>query len=371
MTRASWTALAVGLVGLVVWAAMLGADVQRALLAWLFAFTFALTVALGALILVLATDVTGATWFLLFRPAASALAATLPLFAVLFVPVLVGARELYPWGAPSGVLDPHDLEALERARRWLTHGPFVARAAAYLAAWSFLGWRVHRPAPRASRRRTGAVGLLVVGVTGSWAAFEWLMSLALGWPSTIFGLLFCVDAFLAGTCAVVLAAWLERRSPSSAAPGPEHFHAIGRLTFVGLSLWAYVQFSQLLIIWLAHLPREVVFYVDRDVGVWRGVGWLLVFGHFALPFIALLMRWLKRNPTLLALTCAWLLLMHVAGAAWLVLPFGEATPAGVDLAALAAVSGLTSAAALRLRAGNPPLREDDPALAAALRYESP
>ena len=371
MRTISWLALAASSIGAVGWAIGLAAEPRRALAAWLFAFTFAMTVALGALLLVLLLDVAGATWFAVLRPTATAVASMVPLVALFFLPVLLGAGVLYPWASLPVHRDPHELEQILQARRWLTHEAFAARAVLYLGAWSVLAVLVRRA--RAERRRAiGGVGALVVALTVSWASFEWLMSLRLGWGSTVYGMIFCVSAFLAGTSLVAVVAWLERRKRIlPAGTKPDHFHALGRLVLVGVALWAYTQFSQVFLVWIGDIPKEVTFYLDRTRGAWARVNWVLVFGHFLLPLFALLLRRIKRRSAMLAAVCGWLLVMHLVAVAWLVLPSFAAWPSPVDLAALAAVVGFPVAFALRLYTAADVIPRPDPALAAALRYQSP
>lgn len=372
MRRPSLLAIVVAAAGAVGWALGFAASPERALVGWLFAFVFGLSIALGALLLVLVTDAAGATWFVVLRPAATAMAATLPVFAALIVPILASMTILYPWASPPASLDEHALEQVHGMQRWLRPGPFVVRALLYLGVWSALAVAVRRVTSRGARRVVGGLGSLLVAFTASWAAFEWIMSLHIGWGSTVFGVLFCVTCFLAGTCAVAIAGWAERRGhvlPPEVKP--DHFHALGRLVLVGVALWAYLQFSQLWLIWSAHVPKEVTFYEQRTHGAWSAASWVLVIGHFVVPFLALLMRSLKRRPALLAATSAWILLVHLVDMAWLVLPSRAGAPALVDLAALAVVAGAASAVGLRVFAAADAIPHHDPALGAALRYESP
>lgn len=372
MRRATWIAAAAGVLGTGLWIVGLVAEPRRALLAWLFAFTFGVTIALGALVLVLLTDVAGARWFLVLRPTATAAAATLPAFLVLFGPILVSSTWLYAWASPPTGATEHVAKEIDQMRRWLTPGAFAVRAVLYLALWSALAVLVRRPASEATRRKIGGVATLLVALTASWASFEWIMSLNVGWGSTVFGMYFCSAAFLAGASVVAVGAWLERRRgvlPDDVKP--DHFHALGRLVLVGVCLWAYTEFSQLLVIWIGDLPKEVPFYLARTRGAWTAFAWVLVLGHFVAPFLALLLRPLKRSPQMLGLACVWLLVMHACDMAWLVLPAYVDRPAPIDLAALAGVTGLATAVGLRVFAARDALPRFDPELGEALRYHSP
>jgi uncharacterized membrane protein YpjA len=141
--------------------------------------------------------------------------------------------------------------------------------------------------------------------------------------------------------------------------------------FAFLVFWAYMEFSQGIIIWIANKPDEVPWYVARGAGHWGGVFAVLVIGHFALPFLALLSRPLKRRPTLLAIAGGWLVVMHYLDMAWLVMPVLHAAAQvhWLDLAAPCAVLGLATAAAAARPRARTALVTDDPRLPAAVEYE--
>jgi hypothetical protein len=170
-------------------------------------------------------------------------------------------------------------------------------------------------------RRLSGPGLVIYGVTITFAAFDWLMSLNPEWSSTIFGMLIIAGQALSATAFVILvAALLSRRAPMARVFQPRHFHDLGKLLLTFVMVWAYVSFSQLLITWAGNLPREIPFYLPRMQSSWRWIGVLLIVLHFALPFALLLSRDLKRRAVSLAALAGLVIVMRVIDLFWLVAP---------------------------------------------------
>lgn len=388
-------ALAIAAVGALGIAAEALRDPGRALLAWIAAYGFGLGTALGALVLVMVLHVTGARWPLVLMPRIMAVASALPIFALLFVPVVLGVRHVYPWAsaAPASELDGLSPDVLAHQRTWNNPTFFAARALVYLATWCFLALllrrthEAHRRAPSARtvgrQRRISGAGLPIVALTLTFAAFDWFMSVQPGWISDIYGVYFFCGGLMSAVSLVAILAWAWRAREDGAraldsrehAPlGPSHFHAVGRLMLMSVVLWAYAGFFQLLLIWIADLPREVSFYVVRSRGSFVAFDALLLFGHFVVPFLALLSRPLKRNAAALALIGAWLVLMDAADVAWLVLPARGEDLRLLDLAPFLTVAGIAFAyGAHRFAAQGDvdiELASRDPAFADSLRYRS-
>jgi hypothetical protein len=221
-------------------------------------------------------------------------------------------------------------------------------------------------------RALSAAGLPALALTLTFASFDWMMSLSPAWSSTVYG----VYAFAGGAVgALALLAVLAARRPRGDATNPvgdEHRHALGKLLLTFVLLWAYLGYSQLIVIWSADLPREVAWYVARRGG-WDAVAALLVVGHLIVPTLALFVRAVKRSALLLGALGAWLLAMHYVDVYWLVLPErtpGQVAPHWLDLATLAAVTGATVATAVWRRGAEPAVPERDPRLPEALAYDA-
>jgi hypothetical protein len=374
--RAAWMAAAIGLVGCAVGLAV---DPERTFFSYLAAYVYGISLALGALCLVLITHATGARWFVVVRRPAEAIAGTMPAFALLFVPLLFGLRRIYPWVAPGPELAP----VIAPKHAYLNVPFFVARAASYLAVWWWLAARLRRWSIRQDLSAAGTeprpllvsgLGLMAFAFTVTFAAFDWLMSLDPGWSSTAFGLYYFAGGLVGalGLMAVVIRA-LERDGALAGRVAGSHYHALGRLTLTFVVFWAYIAYAQGFLIWIADVPREAEWYLQRWHHGWSIVLMTLVLGHFVLPFFALLSRPLKRHGAALAGIGAWLLLMHYVDVFWLVLPALRGTRAAMrwqDPVALLAVIGVALAVGVRQLTAAPVVPVHDPDLAASLGYES-
>ena len=297
---------------------------ERLFAAWLVAFVFFLTIALGCLYFVLIHTAMQGSWGVVVRRVAENAAATLPLFAVLFLPVAFGMHSLYHWSDPEAMA--HD--ALLRFKQPYLNQPFFfARAAFYFAVWSGIAlWfrrqsRLQdevRDAAAATRlsRYSGAL-LIPLALTTTFAAFDWLMSLAPHWYSTIFGVYVFAGALVSGFAFVSIAAVALRRAGLLPALSSEHLHDLGKLLFAFTVFWAYIAFSQFFLIWYGNIPEETIWYRIRLAGGFKLVTIALAVGHFALPFFFLLPRAIKRNAATLVMAAVWLLAMHFVDVYWL------------------------------------------------------
>lgn len=328
LKKVSAAALAVGVIALAacVWGGFYSpAQFFRS---YLIGYIFYCGIALGCLGILMMNHLTGGAWGLIPRRIIESAARTLPLLLVLFVPIVVGIPWLYRWAHKEAVAAN---TLLSYKRLFLNVPFFLIRSAAFFAIWiafaSLLGaWsrRQEREDPqRLGRlmRRLSGPGLFIYGLTASFAYFDWVMSLLPEWGSTIFGMLIVAgQALSAYAFVIVVLVILARFSPLAQAVSPALFHDLGSLLQAFVLLWAYLSFSQLLIIWAGNLPREIIWYVHRLGTSWRWLGVLLIIGHFALPFFLLLFRVIKRNAVSLAALSVFLLVMRVCDEIWLVEP---------------------------------------------------
>lgn len=376
------TGLGLGVAGLLLCGLGLVVEPRQTYASYLAAYATGLSLGLGALSLVMISHVTGARWFVALRRLTEGVAATLPFFAVLFLPLLFGLQELYPWIPPLEALGSRVRESVEAKRAYLNVPFFLVRAAIYFGVWSALSLCLHRWSIRQDReasvdfsrrqRALSAGGLPALALTLSFAAFDWLMSLSPAWSSPIYGVYYFAGAVVGALALLaVLALAFERAGLLTDVVAAEHYHALGKLLLTFVLFWTYIAFSQFFIVWIANVPAEVSWYLPRTRGSWGALALLLVLGHFALPFLLLLPRDAKRSPVVLASLGCWLLVMHYVDIYWLVLP--ELHGAGVrphwlDLAALAAVGGLALAyGAWQLR-GHPLVARGDPDLEPSLGH---
>jgi hypothetical protein len=372
--------LIVGVAGLGAVATAIGfaTEPAQAAFSYLTAWVFALSIAIGALIFLMIGHATNARWTIVFQRFTEAITGALPVLAVLFVPIALSLDLLYPWAAPAHEVDPEALARRAHQAAYLNPAFWVIRTAVFLALWIAIRQLLVRWAHRFARdpgvivraRQLSAAGLPAIGLSLTFAAFDWLMSLTPRWYSTVFGLLYWSGGFVAALALIAVIARGARSTPAvAAAIGPSQTGALGRMMLAFLVFWAYMEFSQGVIIWIANKPDEVPWYIARGAGHWGGVFELLVIGHFALPFLALLSKPLKRRPTLLALAGGWLIAMHYLDIYWLVMPalHRELAIHWLDVAAPCGVLGATLAVVLARRRAA--IATDDPRFAAAVAYE--
>jgi hypothetical protein len=335
---------------------------------------------------VMIARVTGATWFVVLRRQAEEIIATLPVFAVLLLPVLVAVHVLYPWAAPAASLDPDVRHAILAKSAYLNVPFFVIRSLVYVATWIALGEALRRASLAQDRgdsvaierrmRTLSAAGLVAFALTSSFAAFDWMMSLTPAWYSTIYGVDYFAGAMVSAlSLLAVLAVRARRRGELPDSVGANQLHALAKLLLTFVLFWVYIGFSQLIVIWSAEIPAERVWYTVRMRGGWNALGAVLVAGHFAIPFCALLVRSIKRSPIAMSWLGLWLLVMHYLDIYWIVMPstLHSGSWGGgywLDLGALLLIGGAASSVWALRRAHTPPMPVGDPELAASLLYST-
>jgi hypothetical protein len=324
--------------GLAVWARTLGVaagllfvagaamNPAQGLRSYLFAFLFWLGLAIGCQSLLMIHHLSGGRWGIGIRRILEAGSRTLRYAVVGFLPLALGVSQLFPWTHP----DPGDA-LLQKKLLYLNVPFFLARAAFYFASWGLLAqllskWSLARDEQGDARytdrlQGLSGGGLVLMGLTITFASVDWAMSLNPHWFSTIYGMLFMVGQTLSALAfVIVLVAWLGAEKPLDATISRESVHDLGKLLFAFVMLWAYISLSQFLIIWSANLPEEIPWYIRRLSGGWQLLALFLVLFHFALPFVVLLSRDLKRNPRLLAMVASGLLLVRLVDLYWLIAP---------------------------------------------------
>ena len=306
---------------------------------YLFAFLFWNGLALGCLSVLMIQHLTGGRWGLAIRRMLEAGTRTLPLLVVLFLPVVAGLGRIYPW-VGHGQADAAMREAVEKKHLYLSVPFFLARAAFYFGVWYVLQLLLNRwslesdqgmDLRRARRLRSvSGPGLVLMGLTITFMSVDWAMSLDPRWFSTIYGMLFMTgQALSALSFCIVVVSRLAVERPLSVVASADTIHDLGKLMLAFVMVWAYISFSQFLIIWSGNLPEEIPWYLRRFTGGWRFVGLFLVVFHFALPFLLLLSRGLKRRPRALGLLAAAMLAVRVVDLFWIVRP--EFFHRGLDL----------------------------------------
>lgn len=290
----------------------------RAMLgAYLAAWWFWIGTLMGGLANVWLHNLTGGQWGEAVRSPLLRAARAIPFAALLFAPVLLGLYQLYPWAvrAEAGPMRwAGELSMPAFKSGWLMPGFFIARSIAYLLVWIALA-QLSRRRSLARSQPFSAFALIVYGFSIGLAAVDWVMSLMPLWYSSVFGWLAGVGQMLAGLAlGIVLAARGEGR------PAAPVFGDLGNLLLMYVMTWAYLAFSQFLIIWAENLPHEILWYVARRQGAWQAVAWALALGAFFAPLLILLSRHAKRTPGFLGWLALFLLTMQLLNACWQILP---------------------------------------------------
>jgi hypothetical protein len=333
------TAVGLGLgVVMLIAAALLtlaGGDWTRFMFAYTTAFAFWLSLSLGGLFFVLITHVahTGAT--VVVRRLGELVAANMGVLAVLAVPILAAAwtGTVYEWADPA----PDDKVVAGKAL-YLNLPFFTIRWLFYFAVWIGLGLFYLRTSRRQDEtgdpdltlkmQKMAPAGLLLFGLTLTFASFDLLKSLSPHWFSTMFGVYYfagCVVGFY--SVKALLMRWIQSKGVATDAIRASHYHDTGKMMFAFVVFWAYIAYSQFMLIWYATIPEETVWYIahgattrEHDVTVWSYVLLVLLFGHFVLPFLGMINRDVKRRRNLLCAWAVWLLVMHYLDLLWLTRP---------------------------------------------------
>src|ERR1700680_1137635 len=268
-----------------------------------------------------------------FRRILGAAMRTVPLLALLFIPIALGIHKLYIWAQPlNQIADKHLREHLEDiTKTYLTTNGFILRAIFYFAIWNLLSFLLSHWSKQTGRagapdntprfKAVAGPGLILYGFTISFAAIDWVMSLDPSWISTIFGLVILIGEVLSAMCfAVVVERILFNYKPMSEMLQPDFVHDHGKWMLTFIMVWAYFNYSQWLIIWAGNLPAEISYYMRRLNGGWGYLGLFIVIFHFVIPFAMLLSRPFKRNIRKLVWLAVWLLLMRYLDLFWIIEP---------------------------------------------------
>jgi hypothetical protein len=297
-----------------------------------------LGVTLGSMAIVMIRHLTGGGWGTVIRRVLGAAMRTLPIMAILFIPIIIGVlqHQMYPWLKPlEAIPSPHVREHLEKhgfiKDAYLNPKGFIIRAIIYIVIWNLLSFllsmwskqtdKLNAPDNTQKFKAVAGPGLILYAFTISFAAIDWVMSLDPSWISTIFGLIILAGELLSAICfAIVVERILVDYKPMSEMLRPDFVHDHGKWTLTFIMLWAYFSFSQWLIIWAGNLPNEITFYLKRIQGGWGYVAVFLALFHFCVPFVILLSRPFKRDIRKLVWLAVWLLCMRFVDLFWIIEP---------------------------------------------------
>ncbi len=327
-----WAAVAIGVIMLILCAIGALFDPVQFFQSYLFAYLSWVGVGLGCLAILMIQFAVKGTWGLVVRRMVEAGALTLPLMAVLFIPLIPGLSSLYQWAQPQLVAK----DALLQGKAAYLNVPFfLLRTAIYFVIWGGLAFVLNRWSAQEDRaddpgivqrlQNLSIVGLVLFGITVTFAMIDWVMSLEPHWYSTIYSAMAVMGGLLAALALAVVGVALlrltaEDKDPLEQLISPQVLNDLGNLLMAGLLMWAYLDFSQYLVIWSGNLNDEIPWYLRRIQNGWEWVALLLIVFHFLLPFAVLLARHLKRDARSLGLIALLLFVMHVVDSFWLVAP---------------------------------------------------
>ncbi len=429
-------ALGIGVLGVALAALGWSMDSRRFAFSWLFAFMGVLTVGLGGIFFVFIQHLTASGWSVSVRRLGEFMLTGLPIMAILFLPVVPYTAELFEWDAHAshgdashgddnhgdgshgdsghgegsaeavnhgathavdkGVEQDHHTDAsapfhelheelLAHKKPYLNKPFFLGRAAFYFLSWIALTLFFFVFSTRQDYSRDKSITALfqkaspaaaaLFGITLTFAAFDWMMSMEPTWYSTIYGVyVFAGGAITSHAVVTLLALGLKKQGALGNVVHTEHFHDLGKMTFAFVVFWAYIAFSQLMLQWYASIPEEVAYYHQRwNVPGWKHVSLFLVLGHFLIPFLFMMSRNIKRRLSLLGVGSAWMLIMHMVDIYWFIMPNYDRSrfsPHWMDVACLLAVGGLYMTVVFAVMRRHSLVAVGDPRLSRAIHHVS-
>ncbi len=306
---------------------LIGAIFNRAQFfhSYLFAWIFWSGLPLGALVIVMMQFLSGGKWGLAVRNLSTAAYRTLPLMALLFLPVIFGLRDIFGWA--NG--ERGEARGYHHKAEYLNAPFFTARAVFYFVVIGIIGallrrWTLAQGSAKTIPTRLTALssgGLIIYVLCMNFASTDWIMSLDPKWYSTIFVEVFIVGQFLSALALVTALLALFARDNALAEKIPTKvFHDLGNLLLAFVIFWTYVSFSQFLIIWSGNLPKEIGWYLDRSRGGWQWLAVAVAIFQFFVPFVLLLSREAKRDKQRLAVIALGIVLANIVADFWQLAP---------------------------------------------------
>ncbi len=348
---------------------------------YLLAFMFFLSLGLGGLLLTILHHLFDANWSVATRRLTEHLAWLLPVMAVLFIPIAILAKQIYPWM----LLDPHEDHPLGAKQPLFTMQGFMGIAVFVFAAWTWLAWNLRRHS--LAQDKTGAAshtfamrfhsayGIFGFAVTLTLGVIFWVKALEHQWYSTMYGVYYFAESVWTTVATLwVITSILTRTGHLKGIVNKNTMHCLGLLWFAFTVFYTYVHFSQYFLQWNANLPEETFFYIKRQQGSWWQICLIIIFGHFLLPFLTLLRIDAKINPAVTIPLAVWAWLMHFCDMSFNIMPVLH--PDGfrihwIDLGCMAFIAGVLSTMFLKYLKAHPVYPLKDPRLGEALGVHGP
>ncbi|MFA6598241.1 MAG: quinol:cytochrome C oxidoreductase [Ignavibacteriaceae bacterium] len=312
-------------------------DAQRALFNYLLSFVFIMSIGVGSLFLITLEYIAGADWSTPLRRIPEFFASSIPLLFLLVIPLLLNIHSIFEWSHKDVVAGD---KILTGKSPFLNVPFFVIRTIVIIGIWSLFYYLFVRNSRKQDitkdqlltkkNIKLSAIFIPVFAITVTLSAIDWMMSLAPHWFSTIFGIYFFAGSFVAALAAITLAViYLKENGYLHPKMNNEHLFSLGALQFTFINFWAYIAFSQFMLIWYANLPEETVWFLARWGGMWTYISLGLIFVHFLVPYVVLLSQPAKMDPKRLKFISIWILAAHVLDLYWIIMPQVQSAKAGI------------------------------------------
>lgn len=303
-------------------------DHHRALLNYLMAYMFVLSIGIGSLLLIALEYVGGADWSVPIRRVVEFFAAIIILLPILVLPLVFNLHDIFHWTHKDVV----SADALLKGKSpYLNETFFIIRVFVVLAIWGLFYYLLIRNSNEQDKTKNqlltkkniilSAIFIPIFAISITITAVDWLMSLEPHWFSTIFGVYFFASSVVASLAAITLVTvLLKEKGYMHPQMVDDHLFSLGALQFAFINFWAYIAFSQYLLIWYANLPEENFWFIHRWQNGWEFLSILLIIAHFIVPYAALLSQPAKMDPKRLKFISIWILIAHFINLYWLVMP---------------------------------------------------
>ncbi len=401
LARIGPLAMAAGVVLFVIGFAMTGADQhQRFYFSYIHNYVFFMSISIGALLFTLVNHVARASWSVVIRRIPEFFAGSLWMMGIAGLPilyvVLTGSVEVYQWVDVAKWIDAPEQSLIYNKAAYLNANFFVIRYFVYFAFFWLVGrglllnssLKIDKLESIEDKDKAllkvwqlSAPGLVFSFLLMTVFAIDMIMSLDPVWFSTMFGIYYFAGAVIGFFSMMILIfKWLQSTGRLKEAVTVEHYHDFGKFLFAFVFFWGYIAFSQYMLIWYASIPEETRWFHIRQNADWTPLSWLMLIGHFALPFAFLISRYIKRHNILLACGAVWMLVLHWLDHFYQVIPEYQrvtGTPVGgglpfaiTDIICLLAIGAFWFGAFLVTAGKNPIAPIGDPQIAKSLKFDN-
>ena len=305
-------------------------------------FCFFLSISIGALFVVVILHLTRAGWGIVIRRLAELISSVifpmLILFAPIFLITVFGGESkigstLYIWNNEDFLAANEIMDHKAGKNGYLSSGWFGLRILAYFSILGSMAYYFFSKSYKqdesgeksiSTNLQTAAAPCMIIfAAVVVFASFDLEMSLAPRWFSTMFPVYFFAGATMGAFATLILASFLlQKYGILKDEITEDHYHDLSKLSFAFVFFWGYVAFSQFMLIWYANIPEETVWFryrVDYSKG-WAYFSIILLFGHFLIPFLAIMSRSVRRNKQYMFYAAIFLLIFHWMDHYWLVMP---------------------------------------------------